>query len=246
MAQPSLTQANEAKPCPAQSSPAQSTPVHPSSASPAQLSPAPPGPDRPSSAQSSPIQMSPAQLSAAQPRAAPRSQCSPAPDTAWSSPARRPSHSPRARRGGREEPGEAQHSPRGAPTPTRPRHREAGRWFLPGGTHLWPCWAISMARRAGTGEPPSVTLSTSMDLRSGRRLPCRFSIGESTRFRGGSACRGGSEPGSPEGAARAGPRGASYLSRSWAAGPRPRGWGTFLSGPVGGNKSSSPGFPCRG
>lgn len=57
------------------------------------------------------------------------------------------------------------------------------------GIYLWPCWAISMALRAGTGEPPSVTLSTSMDFRSGRRLPCRFSIGESTRFRGGSVCR---------------------------------------------------------
>lgn len=61
----------------------------------------------------------------------------------------------------------------------------------PARTYLWPCWAISMARRAGTGEPPSVTLSTSMDLRSGLRLPCRFSIGESTRFRGGSVHREG-------------------------------------------------------
>lgn len=34
-----------------------------------------------------------------------------------------------------------------------------------------------------------------MDLRSGRRLPCRFSIGESTRFRGGSVRRRGSGPG---------------------------------------------------
>lgn len=83
--------------------------------------------------------------------------------------------------------------------PTRPGHQEAECWVLLEGTHLWPCWAISMARRAGTGEPPSVTLSTSMDLRSGRRLPCRFSIGESTRFRGGSVCRQGSGPGSPLG-----------------------------------------------
>lgn len=43
-----------------------------------------------------------------------------------------------------------------------------------------------MARRAGTGDPPSVTLNTSMDLRSGLLFPCRFNIGESTRFRGGS------------------------------------------------------------
>lgn len=83
--------------------------------------------------------------------------------------------------------------------PTRPGHQEAECRVLPEGTHLWPCWAISMALRAGTGEPPSVTLSTSMDLRSGRRLPCRFSIGESTRFRGGSVCRQGSGPGSPPG-----------------------------------------------
>lgn len=57
------------------------------------------------------------------------------------------------------------------------------------GTHLWLCWAISKARRVGTGEPPppaSVMLRTSMDLRSGRRFPCRLSMGESTRFRGGS------------------------------------------------------------
>ena len=70
----------------------------------------------------------------------------------------------------------------------QPGPREGGP-AASGHTHLWPCWAISMARRAGTGEPPSVTLSTSMDLRSGRRLPCRFSIGESTRFRGGSEYR---------------------------------------------------------
>lgn len=79
--------------------------------------------------------------------------------------------------------------------PARPGHQEAEHWKLLEGTHLWPCWAISMALRAGTGEPPSVTLSTSMDLRSGRRLPWRFSIGESTRFRGGSVCRQGSGPG---------------------------------------------------
>lgn len=75
------------------------------------------------------------------------------------------------------------------PSLIRPGHKQVGHWVPPGGTYLWLCWAISMARRAGTGEPPSVTLSTSMDLRSGRRLPCRFSIGESTRFRGGSVCR---------------------------------------------------------
>lgn len=39
---------------------------------------------------------------------------------------------------------------------------------------LWLCWAISRARRVGTGEPPppaSVMLRTSMDFRSGRRFP---------------------------------------------------------------------------
>lgn len=76
-----------------------------------------------------------------------------------------------------------------------------------------------MARRAGTGEPPSVTLSTSMDLRSGRRLPCRFSIGESTRFRGGSVCRQGSGPGRPLGL-----RGAS-----WGQATRPP-YTYFISG----------------
>lgn len=55
-----------------------------------------------------------------------------------------------------------------------------------GETHLCPCCAISIALRAGTGEPPSVTLRTSIDFLSGRRFPCLFSIGESTRFRGGS------------------------------------------------------------
>lgn len=53
-------------------------------------------------------------------------------------------------------------------------------------THLCPCCAISIALRAGTGEPPSVTLRTSIDFLSGLRFPCLFSIGESTRFLGGS------------------------------------------------------------
>lgn len=56
-----------------------------------------------------------------------------------------------------------------------------------GWSHLWPCEAMSRARRTGTGEPPSVTLSTSMDFLSGLRLPWRLSMGESTRFLGGSA-----------------------------------------------------------
>lgn len=64
-------------------------------------------------------------------------------------------------------------------------------WFGANTAYLWLCCAISMALRAGTGEPPSVTLKTSMDFRSGRRFPCRFSIGESTRFRGGSAANWG-------------------------------------------------------
>ena len=49
----------------------------------------------------------------------------------------------------------------------------------------------------------------------------------------------------PAGAAPAGPRD-PYLSRSWAAGPHPRGLGTFPSCPGGGSRSSSPGSPCRG
>lgn len=57
-------------------------------------------------------------------------------------------------------------------------------------THLCPCCAISIALRAGTGDPPSVTLRTSMDFLSGRRFPCLFSIGESTRFLGGSVQKG--------------------------------------------------------
>lgn len=56
-----------------------------------------------------------------------------------------------------------------------------------GWSHLCPCVAMSRARRTGTGEPPSVTLSTSMDFLSGLRLPWRLSMGESTRFLGGSA-----------------------------------------------------------
>lgn len=54
-------------------------------------------------------------------------------------------------------------------------------------SHLWPWVAMSMARLTGTGDPPSVTHSTSMDFLSGRRLPWRLSMGESTRFLGGSA-----------------------------------------------------------
>lgn len=46
---------------------------------------------------------------------------------------------------------------------------------------------MSIALLAGTGEPPSVTLRTSMDFLSGLLLPWRFNMGESTRFRGGSA-----------------------------------------------------------
>lgn len=56
-------------------------------------------------------------------------------------------------------------------------------------TYLCPCCAISIALRAGTGDPPSVTLRTSIDFLSGLRFPCLFSIGESTRFLGGSLCR---------------------------------------------------------
>lgn len=46
---------------------------------------------------------------------------------------------------------------------------------------------MSMALRTGTGDPPSVTVRTSMDFLSGLRLAWRLSIGESTRLRGGSA-----------------------------------------------------------
>lgn len=52
---------------------------------------------------------------------------------------------------------------------------------------------MSMARRTGTGDPPSVTLSTSIDFLSGLRFPWRLSMGESTRFLGGSAEGQGSE-----------------------------------------------------
>lgn len=53
--------------------------------------------------------------------------------------------------------------------------------------HLCPCCVMSMALLAGTGEPPSVTLNTSIDFLSGLLFPCLFSMGESTRFLGGSA-----------------------------------------------------------
>lgn len=56
--------------------------------------------------------------------------------------------------------------------------------------HLCPCCVMSMALLAGTGEPPSVTLSTSMDFLSGLLLPWRFNMGESTRFLGGSVPEG--------------------------------------------------------
>lgn len=53
--------------------------------------------------------------------------------------------------------------------------------------HLWLCAAVSRALRGGVGDPCSVTLSTSRLFLSGRQRPWRVSIGESTRFRGGSA-----------------------------------------------------------
>lgn len=53
--------------------------------------------------------------------------------------------------------------------------------------YLWLCAAESRALRGGVGDPCSVTLSTSRLFLSGRQRPWRVSIGESTRFRGGSA-----------------------------------------------------------
>lgn len=53
--------------------------------------------------------------------------------------------------------------------------------------YLCPCCVMSIALLAGTGEPPSVTLRTSIDFLSGLLLPWRFNMGESTRFLGGSA-----------------------------------------------------------
>lgn len=53
--------------------------------------------------------------------------------------------------------------------------------------NLWLCAAVSRALRGGVGDPCSVTLSTSKLFLSGRQRPWRVSIGESTRFRGGSA-----------------------------------------------------------
>lgn len=53
--------------------------------------------------------------------------------------------------------------------------------------YLWLCAAVSRALRGGVGDPCSVTLSTSRLFLSGRQRPWRVSIGESTRFRGGSA-----------------------------------------------------------
>lgn len=55
--------------------------------------------------------------------------------------------------------------------------------------YLCPCCVMSMALLAGTGEPPSVTLRTSMDFLSGLLLPWRFNMGESTRFLGGSVAK---------------------------------------------------------
>lgn len=53
--------------------------------------------------------------------------------------------------------------------------------------YLWLCAAVSRALRGGVGDPCSVTLRTSRLFRSGRHRPWRVSMGESTRFRGGSA-----------------------------------------------------------
>lgn len=53
--------------------------------------------------------------------------------------------------------------------------------------YLWLCAAVSKALRVGVGDPCSVTLRTSRLFLSGRQRPWRVSIGESTRFRGGSA-----------------------------------------------------------
>ena len=53
--------------------------------------------------------------------------------------------------------------------------------------YLWLCAAVSRALRGGVGDPCSVTLNTSRLFLSGRQRPWRVSMGESTRFRGGSA-----------------------------------------------------------
>lgn len=55
------------------------------------------------------------------------------------------------------------------------------------GKYLWLWAAVSRALRGGVGDPCSVTLSTSRLFLSGRQRPWRVNIGESTRFRGGSA-----------------------------------------------------------
>lgn len=111
---------------------------------------------------------------------------------------------------------------------------------------------MSIARRTGTGDPPSVTLSTSMDLRSGLLLLCLVSRGESTRFLGGSVRKIAEETINPwqemcEHSSGTHPlmsrreRGAHYQSHYVEAGSGPHGWDTALYGPAGGSKSSSPG-----
>lgn len=54
------------------------------------------------------------------------------------------------------------------------------------GPYLWLCALVSRALRGGVGDPCSVTLRTSRLFLSGRQRPWRVSMGESTRFLGGS------------------------------------------------------------
>lgn len=54
------------------------------------------------------------------------------------------------------------------------------------GQYLWLCALVSRALRGGVGDPCSVTLRTSRLFLSGRQRPWRVSMGESTRFLGGS------------------------------------------------------------
>lgn len=59
-------------------------------------------------------------------------------------------------------------------------------WWSLVRSYLWLCTLASRALRGGVGDPCSVTLRTSRLFLSGRHRPWRVSMGESTRFRGGS------------------------------------------------------------
>lgn len=124
--------------------------------------------------------------------------------------------------------------------------------YISDGAYLWLCALVSRALRGGVGDPCSVTLRTSILLLSGRWRTLRESMGESTRFRGGSYKKKGQDNflfvnfsffqycGIIQGL-----KTSTNLGRFWEADPRPHSWGIAPSCLGEDSRSSSPGSPCR-